>query len=317
LHKPRIIEGTYTDYICLFGDHRTAYADLCARAADSGSGALYILLDEKGPCGYLAQTDEGDTDRIAQIFTVPERRGEGAAKLLIAEALKRSDKELWINLTEDAAHFAPLDKLIRKAGFWVGNVSTSFRSGIEKDLSHWEKFMQKKGNRLCALIERLGFIAYSFSEAPAEFIDALYNSSYNEYGNRLDVRPFFDNEGRALDRDMSFLLVHAGEQGKKLAAYSLIIRPDERSAVFEHLSAAPEFQNTGCIFLAVARSMEAFQKKGCNRAAYTVYADNKRAHAFSEKVFGRVTVSSHRTIHYMFRRKNIDTTGAESLRQDR
>ena len=158
--------------------------------------------------------DEGDTDRIAQIFTVPERRGEGAAKLLIAEALKRSDKELWINLTEDAAHFAPLDKLIRKAGFWVGNVSTSFRSGIEKDLSHWEQFMQKKGNRLCALIERLGFIAYSFSEAPAEFIDALYNSSYNEYGNRLDVRPFFDNEGRALDRDMSFLLVHAGEQGR-------------------------------------------------------------------------------------------------------
>ncbi len=313
MQKPRIIEGTYTDYLCLFGDHRTAYSDLCARATASGSGALYILLDEKGVLGYLAKTDEGDTDRIAQIFTVPKRRGEGAAKHLLATALEKSPKELWLNLTESAAYFAQLDKLVRQVGFWVGNASTTFRSGIEKDLSHWEKFMQEKGNRLCALIERLGFFAYSFKKAPSEFLDALYHSSENEYGNLLDVQTFFDNEGKALDQDMSFLLVHKKKKEKKLAGYSLVIRPDEKSAVFEHMSAAPEFQRTGCVFLAIARSMDVFKEKGCNRAAYTVYEDNKRANTFCRRVFERVTVSSKRTYHYMFRRKNIDTIRAKSL----
>ena len=308
-----MIEGSYTDYRCLFGDHRTAYSDLCAQTATAGDGTLLILLDENGPCGYLCHTDEGQTDRIAYIFVVPHRRRQGIARTLLTHQLAQMTKEVWINLSETAAFYPQVHALITSVGFFPANASTVYRSGEERGLEHWQSFMEEKGYAMNRLIERMGFTAYSFREAPAQFLDALYHSAENDYGNLLDVQIFFDGAGRALDMDMSFLLVHRGTDGEKLAAYSLVVRPDAHTAVFEHMSVTEEFQHTGCVFLAISHSMDVFQREGCNRAAYTIYDDNKRANAFCRKIFDRVTARSYRTCHYMLRRKNIDPIGTESI----
>ena len=152
----RMIAGSYSDYLGLFGDDRTTYADLCARTATSGDGTLLIMLDEGGPCGYLCCADEGTTDRIAYIFVVPHRRRQGIARTLLTHQLAQMTKEVWINLSETAAFYPQVHALITSVGFFPANASTVYRSGEERGLEHWQRFMEEKGNIMTRLIERTG-----------------------------------------------------------------------------------------------------------------------------------------------------------------
>ena len=50
----KIIQGTYRDYYWLFGDERTAYTNLVAKSAAGKNGALYMMLADGKPAGYIA-----------------------------------------------------------------------------------------------------------------------------------------------------------------------------------------------------------------------------------------------------------------------
>ena len=100
------------------------------------------------------------------------------------------------------------------------------------------------------------------------------------------------HEVRGMDWDMSFLAV----KKHKLAAYSLVSRPDERSVIFQHISEGKEFVGSGVIFLPFAASMGMFPVFHCNRAAYAMYENNDRANAFRRKLLTVVT-STERYYH--------------------
>ena len=155
--------------------------------------------------------------------------------------------------------------------------------------------MDKVGNKFCEILIRQGFECFSFNEAAENFLDELYHSDENEYKNTFSTKVFFDNANKCLDKNLSFLATKNG----KLAAYSLVSRPDEKSAVFEHISTSEEHRGTGCIFLPFANSMEEFRKAGCNRAAYVMYEDNTHANAFRKKLLERVTVSQHTSYNFI------------------
>lgn len=299
----KIIEGSYNDYLMLFGDFRTRQSDLSAKMATEG-GKLYILLTEGVPSGFLALRPDSASYRIDYAFIVPEWRGKGLARKLFEHTLSNASYNIWISITES---MSAVRHLAEKFGFSLNNKSTTFRSGIERDMSYWRKFMEEKGNRLNRVLKHMGFVAYSFREASPELLDKLYNSSNNEYGNPLDVKPFFDIKGRCLSRGLSFLAVHQKDGKEELAAYCLVSHPDNRSAIFEQTSAAAKYQNTGCVFLPISCSMQVFQDMGLNRAAYTIYDDNDQANSFRRKIFERVTVFSHTTYHYIWKgNKNHD-----------
>jgi len=298
----RIIKGTYTDYLLLFGDVRTAYMDLAAKTATSPKGILYILLEDSFPFGFLAQVQDGDSSRIEYIFVMPEHRGKGAGRTLLEHAVGKSTAIMRLSALEQGESFAAIRHLVLSMGFLQENTSITYRSGQERNMSHWQKFMEEKGIYLNRILERMGFAAYSFREAPKELLYQLYHSGESDYANPLDVRPFFDIKEKCMDYDLSFLAVHRGNAGEELAAYNLVCRPDERSAVFGHMSEAAKYCQSGCVFLPISRSMQVFQEMGLNRAAYTMYEDNARAHALRRKIFAQVTCFSHRTYHYILRR---------------
>ena len=42
----KIIDGTYTDYVFLFAEGRTAYSDLSVKGALNSGGKLYMKIDQ-------------------------------------------------------------------------------------------------------------------------------------------------------------------------------------------------------------------------------------------------------------------------------
>lgn len=295
-----LLKGNYTDYLGLFGDYRTAHSDLAARLAAEGGGGILILLDEAGPCGYLCQVPEGEACRLQYIFVLPGRRKEGHARSLLLHAMAGGTALLRLSLPEQDESFAALSHLAQDLGFQETGSSVTFHSGTACGEELWGKLMEGKGRTYQQVLERMGFGAYSFREAPRQHLDSLYASGQNEYGNSLEVRPYFDMKGKCLDWDLSFLAVHREVSGEKLAAYSLVTRPDAHSAVFEQMSAAQQFQHTGCVVLPVLYSMAAFYRLGLKRAAYTMYEDNAGAHALRRKLFGKLTLSSKPVRHFIW-----------------
>ena len=294
-----IFEGNYTDYLMLFGDFRTAHSDLAARlAAAGGGGAISLLLEDDRPAGFVCRAEDGDAVRISYLFVTPERRRRGAGRALLERTLATTDRPVRLSLAEGIDGFDEMQRLAKAVGFRPENTSVAFRSGIERDWTYWDAFMAEKGDDWLGVIGRMGYRAHSFRDAPRPLLAALYDSARSDYQNRLDVRPFFDFPERRMDFGLSFV----AEKGGVLAAYTLVTRPDEKSAVFEHMSASAENGQIGCVFLPIARSMAACKAGGITRMAYTMYEDNDRANALRRKLFDRVTVYSHRTFHYIYRR---------------
>lgn len=290
----KIIDGNFTDYIFLFAEGRTAYSDLSVKDALNSGGRLYILLKNNLPAGYLCIANEENIARVLYIYTAPAYRNSGVCKTLLNHVCENADRKIKVCISEELENFFHIKKACLSLGFFEESKCIIHSSGEEKDFSNWVNYMDSVGNKFCEMLIKQGFECVSFYEATANQLEELYYSDENAYKNALSTKIFFDNANKFLDKNLSFLATKDGE----LAAYSLVSRPDVKSAVFEQISTAEKFIGTGCIFLPFAKSMEAFQKAGCNRAAYVMYENNLHANAFRKKLLDRITVS--RRVSYNF-----------------
>ncbi len=297
----KIIDGTYTDYVFLFAEGRTAYSDLSVKGALKSGGKLYILFEDNLPAGYLCIVNEENIARILYVYTVPTYRNSGVCKTLLKHACENSDRKIKVCISENTAAFQFIKKACLNLGFFEESSCIVHSSGDWEDFKNWENYMDKVGNKFCEILIRQGFKCVSFSEASKNQLEKLYHSDENEYKNPLSTKVFFDNANKCLDKNLSFLAT----KNSKLAAYSLVSRPDPQSAVFEHISTSEEFIGTGCIFLPFAKSMEEFKKSGCKRAAYVMYDDNAHANAFRKKLLERVTVSHHRSYNFVLEKSEV------------
>lgn len=292
----KVIQGTYLDYLFLFGDSRTAFSDLAVQSAEK-FGKLYLMMETDRAVGYLCTENEENYCTVLHAYTLPERRNTGIFTELLKTVREESDRVIRLSIAENKACFRQVDHVRRKLGFVTGSSCMIF-SGKSENFVNWETYMTRTGNTFCRILLNQGFQCVSFAEAGNEMLNELYDSEKSDFHNHLDVRLFLDNQSRCLDREMSFLAIKDGV----LAAYTLVRRPDRFSAVFEHISAHEKYIGSGCILLPFARSMGMFKEKGCSRAVYAMYEDNNHANAFRKKLLGKVTSSQKRSYNFFYKK---------------
>jgi hypothetical protein len=282
------------DYLFLFGDERTAYSDLSVRTAIASDGNVYMAWEENHPVGYICLSEESEKTNILYAFTVPKMRRKGVFCELLSYAAQRSPRPLKLSIADSHKCYGIVSHTCKKQGFEVQS-SCIVYSGKAVDFVRWKQYMEKTGGTMCEILERQGFSCVSFADAGQNLLDQIYCSSGNEFGNHLDIRAFFDNPYKQMNRNMSFAAVRNG----KLAAYTLVSSPDASSAVFEHISASEKQIGSGCILLPFSRAMDSFEKYGCHRAAYAMYEDNGHANNFRKKLLDMVTSSRKRSENYI------------------
>lgn len=290
----KIISGTYTDYIFLFGDSRTQFSDHAAKNSAAYGGNIFIMFEDGSPCGYLCAVPEETEIRLMYAYTNEEKRCSGVFSALMGYAAEILPKPIKFNISAEHKFYDTVSDIGRRTGFEYRSSCTVFRGN---DISGWEKYMSETGGKLCDMLRRRGYSCVSFADAPAKLIDEIYNSNENIFGNKLSVKIFFDDPQKNMNMDMSFAAV----RDNCLAAYTLVTSPDKISAVFEHISASEKEIGSGCILLPFANSMEKFRQFGFRRAAYAMYNDNEHANAFRMKLLQSVTSSSSRSENYILR----------------
>lgn len=289
----KITKAAYMDYIFLFGESRSHFSDMSAKSALATGGGIFILWENDQPIGYICLSKEGDCTRLLYAYTLENMRNSGVFSTLLRYAAEHMQRPINVHITEEHSSFEAVTEACRANGFVKASSYTVFRCK-QKDFFHWKEFMEDKGERLCGVLEKQGFSKVSFANMPDELISDIYQSDENEFQNELNVKPFFDDPNRCLNREMSVAVLKDGG----LAAYCLVSTPDENSAVFEHISAAKKYIGSGCILLAFAGSMKLFFAAELQRAAYVMYDENESANKFRKRVIQTVTTSEKHSVKY-------------------
>lgn len=296
----KIVEGSYLDYIFLFGESRTAYSDFCIKNALSSGGNIYIMQSGEKAAGYICTAAEEDRIVVLYAMTLPGERKRGIFTSLLKHVIDLSPKEIKLSISENAPYYASVKAVCERSGF-TENSSCIVFSGNTEDFCNWEAYMKKTGNKFCDILSGQGFRCVSFLQADSDLLEKLYDSGNNSFENKLDIKPFFDNGEKCLSKDMSFMAVKENE----IAAYTMVSCPDKASTVFEHISTAEKYIRSGVIMLPFAASMGMFKKNNCKRAAYAMYESNHHANSFRKKLLEKVTSSQKRSHNFIYRKGEI------------
>lgn len=296
----KITDGSYLDYIFLFGEYRTAYTDICMKNSLFTNGHIYIAHCDNKAVGYIITENSSDKISVSYAFTVPQKRNCGVFSLLLKYVSDISHKTVDFRITENSDYYEIIKNSAEKIGF-VSEFSCIVYSCKSEDFRNWEEYMQMTGNKFCDILIRQGFVTLSFSDLNEIQTEKLLSSCSNEFENQLDIRPYLENPNKCLDKNMSFITLKNNE----IAAYTLVSCPDEISVVFEQISSAKRYISSGVIILPFSKAMESFKKHACKRASYAMYENNIHANAFRYKLLEKLTSEQKRSINFIYKKEKL------------
>ena len=296
----KIMQGSYMDYIFLFGESRSFHTDMIAKAL-AEDGGICILWEDGMPAGYLMFSKSKTQKRvgISYVYTKEERRCRGICTDLVGHIVRNVPySSLIITINEKNEFYQTIVHIAEKYGLKDSLACTTCRAPWESlrawRYAYWDKFMEERGREYLRLFERQGFRLYSFEEAPRTYMEQLYDSheAGSEFDNPMGVRMYFDGKSKeSVKQDVSTVVAKDG----KLAAYFLVTSPDGKNFIIEQSVVAKEYRHSGIIFMMLADFVESVGKYQCKNVALAVYDDNPHAISYVRKVIKNLKVDESRT----------------------
>lgn len=265
-------------HIAFAGLH-TALSNRFASRALQGGGSIYGARIDGEYAGYLIVTDEENCEKVVYAAVFPKYRNQGVFTALMKYVMEVYASCIQLTIPSSHAYFDAIRKTCEKLGFSSKEPVHVF-SCSRKDEDNWHSFMEKKGKRLCEMLEMHGYNAVSFQEMDDSMVQQLRQSDRSSYANSFHPAQFLDDPSFQLSPELSF----AAEREGRLAAYCLVSRGNETSAVFEQISVSADELGHGVILLPYVYSMQRFFELGFSCAYYAMYASNKHANAFRKKI---------------------------------
>ena len=307
-----IKQGSYMDYVLLFGGERNSYSNAMASRTWSGGGGMCYLLEDGLPGGYLLYVpdDTGTKLRLTYLYTAQARRGRGIARELFSFFVRELPRLheaagacLWVQAGEMQASFPVLSHLCKIFGFRETSASIVFRMAGKWNWHLWDAFAAWRGKQYVAYFQRQGYEVVSIADASEELREAVKTLDGGRYGNEeFCLRPFLEQKERRLSWSKSFLT----HKGGRLAAISLVTHPDSRRLILEHVSAAEPLIGRGVAYLPTAASFSAMSAcsdfsgaDGMPELVFMMYENNDKANAFRKKMLGYTDMTKRRIRSYL------------------
>ena len=214
----------------MFRDSRTAYSDLYAKKS-AAENHLYIMVEDNFPAGYICANSERNIFFVCYAYTAPEKRNRGIFTSLLKYLIELDENSAVMvqSSTTEEKYLQTVADVCESLGFQKHSGCKTFLADWNS-LSDWkenffDKFMADKVNKYLEIFSRQDFKICSFEDAPSDYLAQLYHSHENYFGNKFDVRKFFDGYDKNLvARDLSFIAVKKNE----VAAYFLVLAPDKK-----------------------------------------------------------------------------------------
>ena len=302
--KRQIINASYQDYALLFSDSRTAYSDFYAKKS-AAENHLYIMIEDNFPAGYICANSERNILYVQYAYTVPERRHRGIFTSLLKHLIKLNKKSAIMvqSSTTDKNHLQTVADVCGRLGFRKHSICKTFCADWDS-LCEWkeqifDKFMSDKGGKYLEFFSAQEFTICSFADAPTEYLAQLYHSHENYFGNKFDVRKYFDGyDKNFIVRDLSFIAVKDNE----VAAYFLTIAPGKNSFIVDQTAVAKKYLGSGLMLLLLDAFVQKLYARQCKNLAFAVYENNFAAIKFYDKITRQLKTSNRYMYKFLLRK---------------
>jgi len=282
------------EYYIIFAGHQTALSNRYARQALE-NGNIFAAKTEGGYAGYICVGDEVENVRINYAFTLPQFRGRGVFTALTRHLQHIQSKPVRTAISSGHSCYEPVRHVLLKLGF-IPSERVVVYSCSRKDEEKWHQFMEKKGKRLCEMLEMHGYSAVSFQDMDEGIKKQLVQSDKSEFANIFHPDLYLEDESKLLSWDLSYAAVKEGT----LAAYCLVSMGNSKSAMFDQISVSAAELGRGVILLPYVYSMQRFFERGLDNAYYAMYGSNSHASAFRNKILNIFPTTESTLENYVY-----------------
>lgn len=284
----------YLDYLIVFEACRSRLSDHYFR---SRGNTLQILgaYDEKGwGQGILLYECRGNQTELCYLGVRQPGNGVGTALFnFLAEQEQAEGRKILLRANQNSESGRILSRMAEKRGFVLKDQVELFRAGPEVR-PRWKAYMEKHGAAILKLLEEQGFQAVPFTEVGQRLWEQLQDVKSMEFDLSLDPVGVMNGRKGLFNREISYLSLKDGQP----AAYCLVCQPDARHYVFEVISAAGRFQDTGVIFQPLALAIDKVVERSGWQVGFAMYQKNRKAMALSGRMMR--SVISVRELQYNY-----------------
>lgn len=290
----RIASIGYLDYLIVFETCRSTLSDFYFR---SRGAALRLLgaYDEKGMGQGILMYERGGV-RTEICYLGVCRPGHGVGTQLfsfLVEQEKAAGRKILLRVNQNSDAGSILNHMAEKQGFVRKDQVELFRSGPE-DIPRWKQYMERHGRAILGLLGGQGFTAVPFTEVSGKLWSQLQDIRHTEFDLSLNPVGVMNGYKGKFSREVSYLSLKEGQP----AAYCLVCQPDALHYVFEVISAARRFQNTGVIFQPLAMAIDRVTELPFRQIAFAMYQKNRKAIALSGRMMR--SIISTRELQYNY-----------------
>lgn len=280
-----VSEINILDYLKDFSSFRTPLSDFYIKS--KRCRILGIYDENKVGKGFLL-AEPGEPTEI--LFLAAENEDTSIKRKLLGRMARTlpSKSEIRWRLLENSKDEA----FAAEFGFRHDKTVHLFRTVGPED-EHAEELIRKY-EKLYSFVENHGYHAVSFNELTKAELRQIRNNPDREFDSYLRPGVLMDDAAGGFSAELSFAAVKDG----KVAAYTIIRRPDAKSCIFEIICVAKSERNSGVFILPFLSSLKTIKSSGAEVALFAIYDNNSKTLDMVKKRFG-LLISSDSVQHNM------------------
>lgn len=282
----------YLEYMVAFAGCRMGLSDFYIKNQGAGCMVLGAFDECARGQGILIVRDTGNRAEIVYLNVKEEYRRRGIGRALLKNAADTARKNGGITavscrLKEGHGFYAVFRHMLEKAGFVIVEETELFRS-YREDYGTWTHYMERQGYAMEKLLNEEGYKPICFAQASKQAVKIIRDTNRNGFGTALDPNPILDGYKGKFCEQLSFVSLKEG----KPAAYCLVCQPDERNLIYEMISVAERYRDTGVIFQPFAKSVNSLKDIPYHCVGFAMHKKNKKALALTRRLMcGLVSTS--------------------------
>lgn len=251
----------------------------------------YMRSGKYAALGYFSKENEAagvmvyNIDSIFEIIYLKAKNDDdGIKRQLISELFKKAHSASGIRwrLLEGDSNAS----LANSLGFYCESVLNIFHVERQKGIGEvWE--ILQKNEKLYAILEKRGFEAKRFDELTKDELHQIRDNPDDEFESYFHPDQLMDNHCGVFSEEFSTAAVISG----KVAAYSIVKKPDGKHCVFEVINVARSKRKTGAFIIAFLKPLRAMFDSDIEDCSFAIYENNREMLNMFKANFGKIVTS--------------------------
>lgn len=277
----------------LGAEMHTGLSDHFMHEVNRGASTAFSMRENGQVVSYAIISQEIDCIRLQYIYTHPRMRRNGYATKLITHLLEQSKFRICTTINTSIENSDALIACLNKLSFKESGSGNIYTAAIDDTM--WEKMDRLKIVKMKEMLLRGNAECIPFRDMDESVREQLLNSTYSEFGNKLNPAPFLVDKASGTDTDLSTIMLKDGI----LCSYVIITRPSNDTVCFDQISETHKKIGAGSVIAPLCCALEIIHERHeIKKFTLHILDNNQRSVDFFLSMFSKDELRISRQVSY-------------------